>query len=191
MRIMKDQIKQVAIQHFNKFGYEGLKMAHIATDLGIKKQSLSYHFPTKQHLLKELYAEVVEQEIAYVEYFFEDVRAVQPKEQLYLFLKEMQIRFLKQPNVAFLQITSFMAPFELKSFIDSKLQTYLYVLKRELLSVFKRIESTFTKEKCTLAFLVVYDGLLTKLIYEPTQPFDEVLEATFSIFWNGMDSAVK
>lgn len=66
----KDRIKEIAIQHFNRFGYEGVRMAQIAEDAGIRKQSLSYHFPTKKDLLVELYGEVVEEEISFVRRYF-------------------------------------------------------------------------------------------------------------------------
>ena len=51
----KEKIKRIAIKHFNQFGYEGTKMAQIAEEAGMRKQSLSYHYPTKKELLLEVY----------------------------------------------------------------------------------------------------------------------------------------
>ncbi|MBT2289550.1 TetR/AcrR family transcriptional regulator [Paenibacillus albidus] len=39
---------------FNRLGYEGTKMAQIAEEAGIRKQSIAYYYPTKKELLLEL-----------------------------------------------------------------------------------------------------------------------------------------
>lgn len=183
---MKDQIKQVAILHLNKFGYEGVKMAHIAADLGIKKQSLSYYYPSKKELVMELYTEVVEKEIQYVEGFFKMHKDLAVKDQLYRFLQELKVRFEQQAHVIFLQMTAFMAPFELQNFVKSRYHNYVHVLKKEFLSIFGQTQTSCSKEECSLAFLSIFDGLLAKLLYEPSQSFEEVLDATFTIFWRGI-----
>lgn len=127
---MKDQIKEIAILHLNKFGYEGVKMAHIATEACIKKQSLSYYYPSKKELVIELYTEVVEKEIKYVEAFFQQHKDLSIKEQLYKFLSEFKVRSQQQAHVVFLQMTAYMAPFELKNFVASEYNKYLHVVKR-------------------------------------------------------------
>lgn len=157
-------------------------MAHIATELGIKKQSLSYHYPSKKELVMELYTEVIAQEIEYVEHFFRQEKELPVKDQLYTFLQQLKVRVQQQPNVTFLQITAFMVPFALQNFIVSKYHTYLHVVKQEILLVFSQLETNCSKEECTIAFLAIFDGLLTKLVYEPSQSFEEVLDAAFSIF---------
>lgn len=183
---MKEKIKQVAILHFNKLGYEGVKMAHIATEVGIKKQSLSYYYPSKKKLVMELYTEVITEEIAYIKNFFQQHKELPAKEQLYTFLQELMVRFQQQPNEVFLQITAYLVPFELQNFIKSEYHKYLHVLKQEILSTFSPLQTNCSKVECTIAYLTIFDGLLTKLIYEPSQSFEEVLDATFSIFWRGI-----
>ncbi|WP_410902858.1 TetR/AcrR family transcriptional regulator [Priestia filamentosa] len=44
--MITNKIKGIAIHHFNELGYEGTKMARIAVEAGITKQSLSYHYPS-------------------------------------------------------------------------------------------------------------------------------------------------
>jgi TetR/AcrR family transcriptional regulator, biofilm operon repressor len=183
---MKDQIKQAALSHLNKFGYEGVKMAHIAAEACIKKQSLSYYYASKKELVIDLYTEVVEKEIAYVESFFEVHKDLSIKEQLYQFLWELKIRTQQQAHVLFLQMTAFMAPFELKNFIASEYNKYLHAVKREVLSAFSQIKTFYSTEESTIAFLTILDGLLAKIIYEPAQPYEELLDTAFSIFWRGI-----
>ncbi|MCY9269779.1 TetR family transcriptional regulator, partial [Bacillus licheniformis] len=35
----RENIKRAAVRQFNELGYEGVKMSHIAKELGIRKQS--------------------------------------------------------------------------------------------------------------------------------------------------------
>lgn len=183
---MKDKIKEVAILHLNKFGYEGVKMAHIAAEASIKKQSLSYYYPSKRELVIELYPEVVEKEIQYVEEFFQRHKELSVKEKLYKFLSEFKVRSQQQAHVLFLQMTAYMAPFELKNFISSEYNKYLHVIKREILSAFSQIKTTYSTEESTIAFLTILEGLLAKIVYEPNQSYEELLDAAFSIFWRGI-----
>lgn len=183
---MKEQIKKLAIQHINKLGYEGFKMAHLATELGIKKQSLSYHYPTKKDLVIELYSEIVEKEIHYVKAFFNRTNEKNEKELLNQFLLELKERYMEHSQVFFLQVITFMAPYELQNFISANYNRYLHELKTEVLTVFSQIEKSFSTEECTLAYLTILDGLLSKLVYEPNQPYEYILESNFKIFWNGI-----
>ncbi|GJM73685.1 hypothetical protein HMSSN036_59010 [Paenibacillus macerans] len=68
--MIREKIKEIAIQHFNRYGYEGTRMAQIAEETGIRKQSLSYHFSSKKELLLELYEEAVRNEIEFVRHYF-------------------------------------------------------------------------------------------------------------------------
>lgn len=45
-----DRIKEVSLRHFARNGYEGASLAHIADDIGIKKQSIYSHFKGKDEL---------------------------------------------------------------------------------------------------------------------------------------------
>ncbi|MGM0862066.1 TetR family transcriptional regulator [Bacillus atrophaeus] len=87
-------------------------MARIAKELGIWKHSLSYHFSSKKDLLIVVYPEKVEEEVAFINDFFESRKHMPAKNLIYDFLKETQVRFHAMPNVAFLQVISFKDPAE-------------------------------------------------------------------------------
>ncbi|MCY8755838.1 TetR/AcrR family transcriptional regulator [Bacillus haynesii] len=103
----RENIKRTAVRQFNELGYEGVKMSHIAKELGIRKQSLAYHFSSKKEMLMEIYPEIVEEEISFINEFFDSRKHTPAKSQIYDFLKETQVRFHALPNVAFLQAMSF------------------------------------------------------------------------------------
>lgn len=182
----KDKIKNVAIRQMNELGYEGVKMAHIAKELGIRKQSLAYHFSSKKDLLIEAYTEVVEEEIAFVHQFFKSREDDDAKVQLYDFLKEMQVRFHAKSNVAFLQAMSFRAPLEVDDFISAKYLLFLHAIKSEVTQIFKKANVAYKAEECMIGFITLFDGLTIQLVYETKQSFERSLETSFAIFWRGL-----
>ncbi|MEC1550084.1 TetR/AcrR family transcriptional regulator [Bacillus rugosus] len=186
----RENIKRTAVRQFNELGYEGVKMAHIAKELGIRKQSLSYHFSSKKDLLMEVYPEIVEEEVAFINDFFESRKHMPAKNLIYDFLKETQMRFHAMPNVAFLQAMSFKAPAEVSDFISAQYLMFLHALKSRVALVFKESGITCPPEKCAIAFITLFDGLNIQLVYENKQSFERSLEISFDIFWRGLKAKV-
>ncbi|MBD8839211.1 MULTISPECIES: TetR/AcrR family transcriptional regulator [Paenibacillus] len=185
----KKRIKEIAIQHFNRLGYEGTKMAQIAEEAGIRKQSLAYHYSSKKALLLELYEEVVQEEQQFVRQFFSDsvTQTHALDQQLYAFLHEHKNRFLTHPNVAFMYILSFITPLEVHDFVLAQYRTYLGTLKKELAAVFTRHpDIRLSPEEATVAFVTVMDGLDVQLVYETRQSYEQALAITWNVFWSGI-----
>ncbi len=57
---MRDRIKATATDLFVQHGYRGVSFGDIATELGITRANIHYHFGNKQNLLDELLEEYVE-----------------------------------------------------------------------------------------------------------------------------------
>ncbi|WIB68881.1 TetR family transcriptional regulator [Curtobacterium sp. MCBD17_035] len=51
-------IREVALRSLRERGYDGTTMRGIATDAGLSVGNAYYHFPTKDHLVQELYVDV-------------------------------------------------------------------------------------------------------------------------------------
>lgn len=184
----KDKIKQVAINHFYKFGYEGVKMAKIAEESGIRKQSLAYHYSSKRDLFTEIYTEVIQEEREFIQSFFKDSQDLSVKETLYKFLMQVKSRAHEKPNSKFLQSISYSTPLEIESFITAHYFLYLELLKSELQEMFKKEAFQFTPDECTLSFIVLFDGLIIHLLYNTKQSFEYSLDVTFKVFWNGIQA---
>ncbi|WNS44180.1 TetR/AcrR family transcriptional regulator [Paenibacillus sp. MMS20-IR301] len=185
--MIKKQIKEAAILHFNRFGYEAAKMAQIAEEAGIRKQSLSYHYPSKKALLEELFTGVVQEEQQFVIRYFEAAQGKMIEQQLYGFLNELKNRFLTLPNVSFMHITSFIAPLEIQDFVLGQFRQYVGTVKEELCRIFRQGDSfRFTPEECALAMLTVIDGLEIQLVYETRQSYEAALAIIWDTFWKGI-----
>ncbi|MBJ6362870.1 TetR/AcrR family transcriptional regulator [Paenibacillus sp. MAHUQ-46] len=161
-------------------------MAQIANESGITKQSMSYHFPSKKELFKEIYSEVIEEEILFTQQLFNHLSSKPSKEILYTFLKEMKLRAHDKINSSFLQIFSFSTPLEIESFVSSHYLLYLDSLKTEIVKVFEKESLNFTPDECSLSFIILFDGLIVHLLYNTKQSFEYALDVSFKIFWNSI-----
>ncbi|MFP7226099.1 TetR/AcrR family transcriptional regulator [Priestia filamentosa] len=184
--MITNKIKGIAIHHFNELGYEGTKMARIAVEAGITKQSLSYHYPSKKELFKELYAEVIEEELPFITNFFKENKEYPVREQLYRFLNEMKVRFHVKPNVMFLQRLSFVSSLEVSDWVLSMYRNYIHTLKTETLNILKKLKIRSTAEEATSGFLTLFDGLMIQLVYENKHSFERAFSASFDIYWHGI-----
>ena len=182
----KEQIKKIAIKHFNQYGYEGTKMAQIAEEAGIRKQSLSYHYSTKKELFLEVYQDVVQEERLFVQSYFKD-HAQEPLEhQLYNFLTEHKNRFLTNPNASFMLVLSAFTPLEVYDYVISQFRLYLAILKEAVATCFSKHTCRLSPEECAIAFATLLDGLDVQLLYENSQAYEKVQQITWNIFWAGV-----
>jgi TetR/AcrR family transcriptional regulator, biofilm operon repressor len=184
--LSKEKIKKIAINHFNQFGYEGTKMAQIAEEAGMRKQSLSYHYPTKKELLLEVYKEVVQEEQMFVHRYFENNMEESLEKQLYNFLTEHKNRFLTKPNVALMYSLSFITPLEVHDYVLSQFRLYLGTLKEVIGTSFAKHKGRLSPEECTIAFVTLLDGLDIQLVYETRQSYERAQQIAWNVFWVGI-----
>ncbi|MCY9377003.1 TetR/AcrR family transcriptional regulator [Bacillus sp. T17B1] len=183
---MKEAIRHIAVRHFNAYGYEGVKMNRIAEELGIRKQSLSYHYASKSKLLIDTYANAVREEVIFLESFFGRAKSLDTKETLIQLLKETQQRYYKQPTVAFLQSMSFKTPLEMSDLILSYYHEYLHVFKQQIMNLANDPIITCRREQLATSFITLFDGLVIQLVYENAESFQHASQISFQIFWRGV-----
>lgn len=183
----KEKIKEVAIQHFTEYGYHGVRMAQIAVDAGLRKQTLAYYYSSKMKLYEEVYGDVVEEEIGFVRGFFLSNTQMTWDEQLYQFLIQHQERFLQNNRVNFMFVTSFLPPAEGYDYIIVEYRRYLKELKEEVARLFSQDQRIqLTPEECTVIYVTLMDGLDVQLVYEKTKSYEQMLKLTWSVLLNGI-----
>ena len=75
----KDQIKKVSINVFAKYGYHKTTLEDISEQLGIKKNSLYYYFPSKEAIFNEIVVEEADNFITSLNKELEKEKSVQKK----------------------------------------------------------------------------------------------------------------
>lgn len=58
-----EKIRQSAVHHFAREGYDGASLAAIAGDVGIKKQSLYTYFKNKDELFLQMFPDAFQNEL--------------------------------------------------------------------------------------------------------------------------------
>lgn len=182
----REKIKGVAIKHFNHCGYKGTSLSGIAEEVGIRKQSLAYHFPNKCELFQEIYKEVVDKEIEFIHQYFGQCKGKSIEEQLYDFLSQHKERFLTDHHTTLMLTTSVLMPEELPKDVLNEPYRYIEVLTETLESCFAKKTFRFSPMECALAFVTLIDGMNIQLIYEGEERYERLQKITWDIFWAGI-----
>lgn len=187
-----DQIKEISLKHFAKNGYEGASMAHIAEDVGIKKQSIYTHFKGKDELFIQLCKDASEDEIRFVINFIEINKTRPLKEFLYDFLLQSIDRYEKKDSNKFWIRTAFFPPIHLNEMVMKLVYEYLDKLEELLIPIIKKaiadgeISSTISEKLATAAFLGILDGILVEMLYGGPERLMKRLDASWLVYWIGL-----
>ena len=184
----REDIIAIAISHFNKFGYRGTNLSQIAEEVGIRKQSLAYHFPNKRLLFHEVYKKAVEDEVQFIQLYFQEHSEEPIEQQLYHYLTEHKGRFLTNPSTQLMLTISFLIPDEIYEDVIQKPYRYIDMLTDTLESCFAKQTFRLSAKECALAFVALLDGLDIQLVYEDTERYDKLQKITWDIFWKGIQA---
>jgi AcrR family transcriptional regulator len=187
-----EQIKKVSLKHFAKNGYEGASLAHIAEDVGIKKQSIYTHFKGKDELFLQLCRDASENEIRFVINFIE-INQTQPiKDFLFDFLLQSIDRYEKKDSNKFWIRTAFFPPSHLNEMVMKVVYEYLDKLEELLIPIIKKameegeISSIIGEKRATAAFLGIFDGIVVEMLYGGPERLKKRLDASWVVYWRGI-----
>lgn len=187
-----NQIKEVALKYFAEKGYEGTSMAHIAADVGIKKQSIYTHFKGKDELFLQVCSNVFADELRFVINFI-DSNITRPIENfLFDFLLQYKERYEKNDYTKFWLRTSFFPPNHLYDQVMNYVNEYLDKLEELLIPIMdkamieEKFSSTIGAERAAVAFLAVLDGIFVEMLYGGPERFKKRLDASWYLYWRGL-----
>ncbi|WP_078544843.1 TetR/AcrR family transcriptional regulator [Litchfieldia alkalitelluris] len=187
-----NQIKEVSLKHFAKGGYEGASLAHIAEDVGIKKQSIYTHFKGKDELFLQLCSDASEKEIVFVSNFIDNNKNRPIKDFLYDFLLQSIDRYEQNDSNKFWIRTAFFPPSHLNEMVTKVSYQFLDQLEELLIPIIKEamvegeICSTIGEIQATAAFLGIYDGIIVEMIYGGPKRLQRRFDASWEIYWRGI-----
>lgn len=183
----REEIKSAAVGHLLRYGYEGTKLADIADEVGIKKQSMYAHFESKKDLVVEIHEEATKQEIAFLTTFFNEHKGKPMRKLLDQFVVEMGDRYATNRNVKLMFLMAFMPPQQLQELFLTMYELYSHHLLHLLELAFRHDPAIKANPKDgALAVHTIYEGLTAKLIFGSPDYFIQAAEATFSLLWNGL-----
>ncbi|WP_102707046.1 TetR/AcrR family transcriptional regulator [Terribacillus saccharophilus] len=180
-----DQLIEIAKIHIAKSGYEGASLSTIASDVGIKKQSIYSHFKSKEELFLQAFQDAVEKELLFVKRFLEDDEDISLKDLLNQFIKEYLERCQKNTNTSFYIRSSFFPPVQLRELIIKETYKYLDQLEDLIESLFEQKYAVDSKA-AAIAFLTLLDGLFVEFLYGTSERLKERTEKSLLVYWQGI-----
>ncbi|MFD1449103.1 TetR/AcrR family transcriptional regulator [Oceanobacillus profundus] len=186
------KIKINALSLFVEKGYTATSLSDIAGRVGIKKQSIYSHFKNKEELFLQIMSEVVREEIAFLNDYFDQYNSKPLDDILYNFIIQMEKRFTsnKEDNVKFLLRMMFTPPSPLQEIVINTALEYYSELEKHIEQVFIYHEESIiaTAEEAKIAYLAIFDGLLVELVYVNVTNFKKRFQVTWEIYWRGIKS---
>ncbi|MEK1832503.1 TetR/AcrR family transcriptional regulator [Priestia megaterium] len=67
-----NQLKEASLRQFALNGYEGASLSSIASEVGIKKQSIYTYFKSKEELFVHSFNESLSRELYFIEHFLKE-----------------------------------------------------------------------------------------------------------------------
>lgn len=188
----QQQLKKAALNRFAEHGYDGTSMAHIADDVGIKKQSIYTYFKGKDELFLQVCNEVMENEVKTVVNFIEQNKARPIEDFLYDFLVHHKERYEQNADTKFWLRISFFPPAHLYDDVMKYVYSYLDKMEELLEPILvkaateKQLSGTIDVQRATAAFLGILDGIFVEMLYEGPERLNKRLDASWHYYWRGV-----
>lgn len=112
--ITKERIFQVALKIFAEHGYEGARIDRIASEVGINKASLYFHFKSKEELFKELFHNIINKYQEKMKAIVTDHKELATKDRLKAIYTEYLEYNWSNPEMEFWNRVYYLPPSSLK-----------------------------------------------------------------------------
>lgn len=182
------KIKQAALLHFATSGYSGTSLSIIASEVGIKKQSIYAHFKNKDSLFLTIMDEVLGREKEYIKQYFQDNKGSNLETNLYQLLIGYSERYHLQADTAFLLRMAFLPPVHLHQKVMKGVYTYYDEMEVILFSIFEKNKQhlSVSVEDAVIAFIGLIDAILVELLYSGNERYQRRLQACWKVYWQGI-----
>jgi AcrR family transcriptional regulator len=187
-----EKIREIALSHFTRNGYEGASLADISAEVGIKKQSIYNYFKGKDELFLAVYRDVAAREVHFVEEYLKRGSLLPLEKQLHGFLLEYKERYEREGETKFFLRMSFFPPAHLEHETVECTIHYLDKMADLLKVVFQSAAQTgqmhpdVSIEHASDAFIAVVDGIFVEMLYGGDERSMKRLDASWHIFWRGI-----
>jgi AcrR family transcriptional regulator len=188
------QLHDIALKQFALRGYEGATLETIAGEVGIKKQSVYGHFKSKEELFLHVFKSSVNTEIEFLDQLFENHAESKLEDALLHLIRQYKDRYTEIPTLRLIMYAGFIYPAQLEKQIGSMISEYISHKRTAVYHLFSRPDNPVMRvdaRKATEAYMNLLEGMLVELIYGGTSRFDERLEASWDIFWHGLQAAQR
>lgn len=186
-----NRIRDAAIEHFSKYGYEGTSLADIAQHVGIKKPSLYAHYKNKEEIFFCCLDYALHSSVGSLQHFLKDHHQLAAEKLLYQFLMHYQNQATDHGVLMFCLRTLYFPPHPFREQVIERANKHIADFGQLLSPLFAQAEASGQLRdgdvaQATEAYLCLFDGLMVELMYAGTERFQCRLEAAWRIFVRGL-----
>lgn len=186
-------IRDAALFHFARDGYEGASLRAIADEVGIKKPSIYAHFSGKEdlflHTLEYAFDEVRRHTLEY----FRDYAHLPLEERLRGLLVWFEQEYQDHASARLMLRNCYYPPPELYSRVMDLVYPFLDGMERAMSRLLQRAiregeVPSIPAEQAAIAFMTFLDGITVEIIYGSSRRYKRRMDAAWPVFWNGIYS---
>jgi AcrR family transcriptional regulator len=189
-----DKIREVALRHFTRNGYNGASLADISAEVGIKKQSIYAHFKGKDELFLAVFRDAAAREMLFIEEYLKSSGMLSLNKILYGFLNEYRKRYEREEDTKFFLRMAFFPPGhleqEIMDYCNHHLDRTAMLLEPFFISAAGtgEMHSDVSTERALEAFTAVLDGMFVEMLYGGVERSLKRLDASWYVYWRGVKS---
>jgi len=190
--LTSDKIRDVALRHFTRNGYEGASLADISAEVGIKKQSIYNYFAGKDELFFAVFRDAAAREMLFVEEYLKRTGSLSLAKMLYGFLNEYGKRYEREEDTKFFLRMAFFPPAHLQREIVDYCNRHLDRTGELLEPFFESAASAgemhpdVSVQRASVAFTAVLDGIFVEMLYGDSERSRKRLDASWYVYWRGV-----
>jgi len=187
-----DKIREVALKHFTRSGYEGASLADISAEVGIKKQSIYAHYAGKDELFLAVFRDAAAREMLFVEEYLKRTDLTTLESKLYGYLVEYSKRYEHEDDTKFFLRMAFFPPGHLQREIMDYCNDHIDRTEMLLEPLFRAAVSAgethpdVSVERAAAAFTAVLDGMFVEMLYGGMDRSLKRLDASWHVYWRGV-----
>ncbi|MGG3504309.1 TetR/AcrR family transcriptional regulator [Paenibacillus lautus] len=184
-------IKQSALAHFAKNGYEGASLKHIADDCGIKKPSIYAHFSSKKDLFLQVLQDVFQRQEDLMVGYFLDHADWPLEQQLHGFLESRLQAYRMDDEVRFFLRMAFFPPSTLYDEVMGMVYPLLDQQEEnlsKLLAAGCPVHGRIIRypRKAAIAYMTLLDGIHLETVYGGEERALRRVVAAWPVYWLGV-----
>lgn len=186
-------IRDAALFHFARDGYEGASLRAIADEVGIKKPSIYAHFSCKEDLFMNTLDHAFDEVRRHTLEYFRDHAHLPLEQRLRGLLTWFEQEYQNHASARLMLRNCYYPPPDLYSQVMDLVYPFLDGMERALSRLFQRAiregdVPPIPAEQAAIAFMTFLDGITVEIIYGSSRRYKRRLDASWPVFWNGIHS---
>jgi len=190
------KLRNVALSHFARYGYEGASLSKIAEEVGIKKPTIYSHYKSKEDLFLSVVKYVFHLEKRQIFLYFQKEDKSDLKSKLEGFFDWFEAEFNLSDTTKFLLRMSYFPPPALRNEMFQLSTAFIDGMERLLYKMMKQHQiqgelNGINMKDAALAYLTLVDGVIVELLFAGTNRYKKRADVAFPIYWRGIHSINK